>query len=33
MSSFGHTFIGLLIIIAVLALLSFVFDEMGDGEE
>jgi hypothetical protein len=30
MSSFGHAFIVLLIVLAVVALLSFIFEEMGD---
>ncbi len=32
MSSFGHTFIGILIIIAAVIVLSFIIDEMGDDE-
>ena len=32
MSSFGHTFIGIILIVATVALLSFIFDEMGDDD-
>ena len=33
MSSFGQTFIVILIIISAVAMLSFIFDEMRSGEK